>query len=601
MNPLHKAILLSTSFLWPFALDAQLVYSNGATIFMSAGSVIISNGGVTVDNSTSLTNNGDFTITRNSTFTLPGTFSILNASVVQGNGTYRVEQDWVNNATFTAGSSSVLLNGNLEQFITSTNGTVTTFNALTLSGTGVGNNRRKTLQLVDARTGIGGQLNIGDRELATQTNTFFVLDPTTGSVTNNQVAGSEGFVSSTAPGTFSRAANSTGTYLFPTGSSNVITRYRPIELTPNASAADVYTVRFHNYNSDNDGFLRTQNDGVICNANDTFYHAIQRTSGTSAADVRMFYIPATDGSWNGMAHWRTSNVQWNDMATTAPGTSGVFTTLTRSGWAFANAGEPYILSELRPAPPTIVCPTICENTGGNVFIVQNGSGNYQWSVPGNGVIAGGQGSDTLFVNWGTGTGYVSVVEVTASGCNSLPDSCAPSVSPAPQANFADSSSGPWGNNWTFTDASGGAISWAWDFGDGTTSTQQNPQHNYTTAGTYTITLLVTNSAGCIDTITRIIQVEEGIFIPNVFTPNADGTNDEFYISSSGLLEYSIEIYNRWGVMVFAATAPEIRWDGRTTSGQPCSDGTYYFILKAISPTQDYSTSGFLTLIGTQKQ
>jgi gliding motility-associated-like protein len=601
MNPLHKVILFPTLLFCPVLLHAQLVYSNGATIYMAAGSVVVSNGGVSIDNATSFTNEGDITITRNSTFTLPGTFSILNTSVVQGNGTYRVEQDWINDATFTAGGSSVLLYGNLEQFITSGNSTVTTFNILSLSGTGTGINRRKTLQAVDARVGVGGVLNISDRELFTQTQRFFVLDPTTGSVTNSTVAGSEGFVSSTAPGTFSRAANSTGAYLFPTGSSIGVTRYRPIELVPNAAAADVYTVRFHNYNADNDGFLRTQNDGFLCNANDTFYHAIQRTSGSSAADVRMFYIPATDGNWNGMAHWRTTNVQWNDMQTTAPGVSGVFTTLTRAGWPFTNAGEPYILSELRPAAPSIVCPTICENSQNNVFIVQNGTGNYQWNVPGNGVITVGQGSDTLYVDWATGNGYVSVTEVTASGCNSLPDSCAPTVSVAPNANFADSSGGPWNNNWIFTDASGGAINWVWDFGDGTTSTQQNPQHNYSTAGTYTITLLVTNSAGCTDTITRIIQVEEGIFIPNVFTPNADGTNDEFYISSSGLLEYSIEIYNRWGVMVFSATAPEIRWDGRTTSGLACSDGTYYFELKAISPTQDYSTTGFLTLIGTLKQ
>ena len=47
----------------------------------------------------------------------------------------------------------------------------------------------------------------------------------------------------------------------------------------------------------------------------------------------------------------------------------------------------------------------------------------------------------------------------------------------------------------FTDASTGAGSWAWNFGDGTTSTEQNPVHKFTTAGTFTVTLTVTNDGG----------------------------------------------------------------------------------------------------------
>ena len=47
---------------------------------------------------------------------------------------------------------------------------------------------------------------------------------------------------------------------------------------------------------------------------------------------------------------------------------------------------------------------------------------------------------------------------------------------------------------TFSDASTGATSWFWDFGDGNTSTQQNPVHTYTTTGNYTITLTINNGA-----------------------------------------------------------------------------------------------------------
>lgn len=583
------------------SLDAQIFYTNGATFVVTAGGVFHCNGGVTFDQTSAVTNDGTITTTINSTMPNPGTLTIDNTSTVQGNGDYNVEQDWVNNATFTGGTSTVTLFGNTQQFITSTNATVTTFNNLTLTGTGTGNNRKKTLQGVDANVGLTGALTINDRELETQTQTFTVLNPATTAVTNTTTPGSEGFVSSLAPGTFARATNTNAMYVFPTGSSVNVTRYRPIDITPIAVGVDVYTVRFVNHNADNDGYLRSTNDGIICTANDTFYHAILRPVGATAADIRMNYIPATDGPWSGMSHWRTTNVQWNDMATVAMGASGVFTTMTRAAWAFANPGDPYILTDVRPAAPTITCPSICENSSGNIFSATGGTGTgYQWTVPGQGTIIGGQGTDSVYVDWTTGTGFVSVYATSATGCNSLADSCAPTINPSPNAQFlADSSAG--GNTFTFVDQTTGSTSWTWDFGDGNTSTQQNPTHDFPTSGTYTVVLTVTNANGCTDTVQVVINVYEDFLLPNVFTPNGDGINDEFFVTTSGLSEYKMEIYDRWGVKVFESTAPNVHWDGRTSSGAQCSDGTYYFILTAISPANDYSTTGFVTLIGSGKQ
>jgi gliding motility-associated-like protein len=153
----------------------------------------------------------------------------------------------------------------------------------------------------------------------------------------------------------------------------------------------------------------------------------------------------------------------------------------------------------------------------------------------------------------------------------------------------------------FIDGTAGATTWAWDFGDGSTSTQQNNTHQFPTAGTYTVVLAVSNANGCTDYDTVVVTINEGILIPNVFSPNGDGINAEFYIATSGLNEYKLEIYDRWGVKLFESGDPDVRWDGRTTSGQQCSDGTYYFILRAVAPTADYSTTGFLTLIGSGKQ
>ena len=601
--PIFSALL---ALAFSSGLNAQIFYSNGAIVAVTTGGMLHCNGGLTLDNVSNFTNDGSVDVVKNSPlFLLPGTMTI-NSGSASGNGYYKVEQDWINNSVFVGGTSTVELNGNTQQFITSINSTVTTFHNLKLTGTGTLANRKKTLLLVNAMTDAsGGVLNIGDRELETQINTFFVNDPAVAAVVNLQVPGSEGFVSSDAPGVLSRATKSTGTYLFPTGSSVVATRYRPIDVKPTATNNDIYTVRFINHNPDNDTYNRATNDGLICTANDTFYHAILRPSGNDAADISVYFIPATDGPWNGVSHWRTSNNMWNDIAAATSGISGIFTTRTRAAWAFANPGEPYVLTELKPAAPSIVCPSFCENSSNNLFVATGGAAPFTWTIPGNGTIIGGQGTDSLYVNWTTGTAAVTVVSVSPldANCFSLPATCSPTVYPSPVAQFVTDTtgSGPWASTWNFVDQTTGATSWVWDFGNGSTSTQQNPINTYTGAGTYTVTLTATDSHGCVDTVQSIVTVLEGLLIPNVFSPNGDGTNDEFYIPNSGLKEFKIEIFDRWGVKIFESEAPAIHWDGHSTSGQKCSDGTYYYILHALTDTRDYSTSGFLTLIGSGKQ
>ncbi|HTL82330.1 MAG TPA: hypothetical protein VL651_11520, partial [Bacteroidia bacterium] len=77
-------------------VNSQIFYSNGALIAIKPGAVVWSNGGVTLDNTTNFTNDGSLTVTKNSTFPIPGDFTINNSSASQGNGTYQVEQDWIN-------------------------------------------------------------------------------------------------------------------------------------------------------------------------------------------------------------------------------------------------------------------------------------------------------------------------------------------------------------------------------------------------------------------------------------------------------------------------------------------------------------------------
>jgi gliding motility-associated-like protein len=192
-----------------------------------------------------------------------------------------------------------------------------------------------------------------------------------------------------------------------------------------------------------------------------------------------------------------------------------------------------------------------------------------------------------------------VIGTDSSGCVSDIDSIIITPLPAPTAGFDTVSSGRFHEKYTFTDNSTGGSSWYWMFGDGTTSIVQNPFHVYT-AGTYTVTQIVTATSGCTDTITKIIVVHPDILIPNVFTPNHDGINDDFWIPNTGFESFELTIYDRWGLKLFVTNSGEIRWDGRTGAGQEVPDGTYYFLLNAILKTElqgkKYEAKGFINLI-----
>jgi len=593
-----STIKIATAFLFlatAFNAKAQTIFfNNGATVFAATGSVVQVNGGFQNDGATaSLTNNGTITVANSGT---PGTVFLTNSSVMQGNGQYFVEQDWSNSATFNAGTSTVTLNGNLQQFITTTNATVTTFNNLVLTGTGVGANKKKTLQGINANVGANGTLTINNRELETLTNTMTVLNPSTTCVTNTTTPGNEGFVSSSVGGALIRATNSTSAYLFPTGSSVGTTRYRPVVLSPGSATANSYSARLGNNNATVDGFATGSLDNTMCQVNTLFYHQILSATFSSTASIDIFYDQAADGGWDGMAQWNTPTAaQWNNMGTVTATTGVPLNDVLKVNWTDFSS-SPYILARVKPNTPAFACNDVCANSSGVVYNASGSSGTYTWTVPSGATINSGQGTSSINVNWGTTSGPITVTASSALGCASNPGSCSVTVNPIPTANFDTTSNGFIVN---FTDlTSGPATSWLWNFGDGNTSNAQNPSHTYTANGTYNVCLTSSNN-GCDDThcYTVIIDANDFVIIPNVFTPDGDGINDLYFINSAGLKEYKLEIYDRWGLKVFSSETATEKWDGRTTAGVVCTDGTYYFILKAISiTTKDYSTTGYIQLI-----
>lgn len=554
--------------------QAQTLYSNGATLYIANGGVLWVNGGAEMANAAAFTNEGQLTVTKNSTFPDAGNFTINTAAAVNGNGQYHVEQDWVNNANFTAENSLVELYGNTAQTMASANNTITTFHDLRLTGTGAGNDRKKIVQGANVRIDVAGSLAINDRELVTETWSFYVVNPTPGAVTNSTVPGAEGFVSSLTGGYFSRATNANTAYTFPTGSSAFGTlRYRPLDITPTAAATNVYSARLNNYDAANDGFAALPED--ICAVNALYYHSIERAAGSSAADIRFNYLAADDGTWNRTAHWQTPAAEWTDMGTVTAGTNGTFATLSKTGWNFPDAEHAYVLATPRPLPPTIQCPVVCGNTKEITFTATGSGTGYQWEAPAGSAVIVGQGSDEVLVVWAGGhEGYMTVVAIGPAGCNSLADSCQPQIIASPTASFTTFTEGPYSPQYVFTDASSLGHAWNWDFGDGEESSLQSPTHAYAVAGTYPVTLTVTSKEGCSDVASTVISIESNeVFVPNAFTPNDDYRNEGFRPINRSGEDVSFFIFNRWGELIYSSTDPSSAWDG-TYDGKPCPQDVY---------------------------
>jgi gliding motility-associated-like protein len=113
-------------------------------------------------------------------------------------------------------------------------------------------------------------------------------------------------------------------------------------------------------------------------------------------------------------------------------------------------------------------------------------------------------------------------------------------------------------------------------------TSYNHYPTGTVAGCYGVAAV--DSVGNVSDTSNIICVDyiacPQYALPNIFTPNNDGTND-FFIPFPGytsVSEVSMSIYDRWGRLVFETKNPDIQWDGTDkTTRQPCSDGTYFYV------------------------
>jgi chitodextrinase len=152
----------------------------------------------------------------------------------------------------------------------------------------------------------------------------------------------------------------------------------------------------------------------------------------------------------------------------------------------------------------------------------------------------------------------------------------------------------------FTDFSNYTVSWLWNFGDGTTSVEESPWHKYSAEGTYKITLNVTSKDGCMDSAMYkspiIVNYKTGeIKFPNVFKWNGSGPTGGYWTNNqlddntfrpffTNVIEYKLQIFNRWGVLLYESTDLQKGWDGYFENKNLALQGVY--VWKAVGRYAD---------------
>ncbi|MCE3280341.1 MAG: hypothetical protein K0S44_2532, partial [Bacteroidetes bacterium] len=153
----------------------------------------------------------------------------------------------------------------------------------------------------------------------------------------------------------------------------------------------------------------------------------------------------------------------------------------------------------------------------------------------------------------------------------------------------------------------GASTYYWTFGDGGSSTLFNPTYMYSSVGIYPVQLIATSGFGCSDTAYAEVTTNTDVVFPNVFTPNVDGssggfyditslTNDVFFPYTSGVIDFKLQIFNRWGELIFETRDIKQGWDGYYR-GQLCQQDVY--IWKAyvkLNNGKTFNKTGDVTLL-----
>ncbi len=200
----------------------------------------------------------------------------------------------------------------------------------------------------------------------------------------------------------------------------------------------------------------------------------------------------------------------------------------------------------------------------NAVFANNSLGglNFSWDF-GDGTTSTEDSPTHLYSNVGTYTVRLRAFDSTS--CNKVDStSFTITVSPIPSASFTYNPNPPVENTITnFVNQSTAATSYLWNFADGDTSSDTNPQHLFPATSTYNVCLKASNDAGCSDDTCVSVRslIKPLVDVPKAFTPGRFGINGQIRVEGFGIAEMRWAIYNRWGQKVYETNNRKTGWDG----------------------------------------
>jgi gliding motility-associated-like protein len=200
-----------------------------------------------------------------------------------------------------------------------------------------------------------------------------------------------------------------------------------------------------------------------------------------------------------------------------------------------------------------------------------------------------------------GTYNVRLIATDTSTCNRVDTSAyfTITVVSKPVALFSWSPNPPIENTPVqFTNLSSGAIRYIWNFGDGESSTEINPSHQYNTTGTYSAELIAFNESDCSDTFSLDVSViiVPLLDVPNAFIPAKGGRNAIVKVEGFGIAKMNWRIYNRWGQLVFESTSKNLGWDGTFKGKLQAMDVYAYTLDVEFSDGKKLRKTGDISLL-----